>query len=161
MKSYDCCLGMARFLHDPKQDECTFVTELRHLGAIPFGYTNVPQNLLNVTCSNPVFGFTTNPQKVRLNVENVYSNRPEEMHIYLKILATDNFFTLFKYKKVRTFIFLNIFLYKKNSGASSGGESCLLAAGGTPFGIGYDLSGSLRLPAFFCSLVTLKPCQGQ
>lgn len=45
-------------------------------------------------------------------------------------------------------------------GGSTGGETCLLAAGGTPFGIGSDLAGSLRIPAGHCGVYTLKPTQG-
>uniref|UniRef100_A0A915DA02 Amidase domain-containing protein n=1 Tax=Ditylenchus dipsaci TaxID=166011 RepID=A0A915DA02_9BILA len=40
----------------------------------------------------------------------------------------------------------------RTPGGSSGGETCLLAAGGTPFGTGNDLAGSLRIPAIFVVL---------
>ncbi|EGT36225.1 hypothetical protein CAEBREN_06829 [Caenorhabditis brenneri] len=49
--------------------------------------------------------------------------------------------------------------FSRTPGGSSGGEAALLAAGGTAFGIGSDLAGSLRIPAAFCGLVTLKPTQ--
>ncbi|PIC43020.1 hypothetical protein B9Z55_009910 [Caenorhabditis nigoni] len=49
--------------------------------------------------------------------------------------------------------------FSRTSGGSSGGEAALLAAGGSAFGIGSDLAGSLRIPAAFCGLVTLKPTQ--
>ncbi|KAF8374187.1 faah-5, partial [Pristionchus pacificus] len=44
----------------------------------------------------------------------------------------------------------------RGPGGSSGGEAALCAAGGTPFGIGSDLLGSLRIPANMCGLTTLK-----
>lgn len=47
----------------------------------------------------------------------------------------------------------------RTPGGSSGGEAALLAAGGAAFGVGSDLAGSLRIPAAFCGLVTLKPTQ--
>ncbi|VDM64256.1 unnamed protein product [Angiostrongylus costaricensis] len=48
----------------------------------------------------------------------------------------------------------------RTPGGSSGGEGALFAAGGTPFGTGSDLAGSLRIPAAFCGFITLKPTQG-
>ncbi|CAO4369682.1 unnamed protein product [Caenorhabditis nigoni] len=49
--------------------------------------------------------------------------------------------------------------FSRTPGGSSGGEAALLAAGGAVFGIGNDLVGSLRIPAAFCGIVTLKPTQ--
>lgn len=34
---------------------------LRHLGALPFCKTNVPQIMYSWECSNPVYGTTTHP----------------------------------------------------------------------------------------------------
>lgn len=42
-------------------------------------------------------------------------------------------------------------------GGSSGGEGCLLAAAGSPFGIGSDIGGSIRMPAFFNGVFGHKP----
>ncbi|GMS96397.1 hypothetical protein PENTCL1PPCAC_18572, partial [Pristionchus entomophagus] len=49
----------------------------------------------------------------------------------------------------------------RGPGGSSGGEGALTAAGGTPFGIGSDLLGSLRIPANMCGLTTLKPTEAR
>jgi fatty acid amide hydrolase 2 len=35
------------------------------------------------------------------------------------------------------------------TGGSSGGEGAIVGAGGTPFGLGSDVAGSIRMPAFF------------
>ncbi|CAG9765176.1 unnamed protein product [Ceutorhynchus assimilis] len=40
----------------------------------------------------------------------------------------------------------------RNVGGSSGGESSLLAAGATPLGVGTDIGGSCRIPAFMCGV---------
>ncbi|XP_046437078.1 fatty-acid amide hydrolase 2-like [Daphnia pulex] len=42
-------------------------------------------------------------------------------------------------------------------GGSSGGEAALLCSGGSPFGIGSDIGGSIRMPAFFNGIFGHKP----
>src|SRR6058998_950318 len=48
---------------------------------------------------------------------------------------------------------------ERTPGGSSGGAAAALAAGMTPFEIGTDLSGSIRIPAHFCGLFGLKPTE--
>ncbi len=49
----------------------------------------------------------------------------------------------------------------RTCGGSSGGEAALIAAGGSPFGLGSDAAGSVRLPAHFCGIAALKPTSGK
>ncbi|XP_029084921.1 fatty-acid amide hydrolase 1 isoform X1 [Monodon monoceros] len=45
----------------------------------------------------------------------------------------------------------------KSPGGSSGGEGALIAAGGSPLGLGTDIGGSIRFPSAFCGICGLKP----
>lgn len=48
-----------------------------------------------------------------------------------------------------------------SAGGSSGGEAAIIAAGGSPLGIGSDIGGSLRNPAAVNGCVSLKPTPGR
>jgi fatty acid amide hydrolase 2 len=45
-------------------------------------------------------------------------------------------------------------------GGSSGGEGALLASAGSVVGVGSDIGGSIRMPAFFCGIFGHKPTPG-
>lgn len=49
----------------------------------------------------------------------------------------------------------------RTAGGSSGGEAALIAACGSPFGLGSDAAGSVRVPAHFCGIASLKPTSGR
>ena len=49
----------------------------------------------------------------------------------------------------------------RSAGGSSGGEGAIIAAGGSPLGVGSDIAGSIRVPAAFCGVVGLKPSMGR
>ena len=46
-------------------------------------------------------------------------------------------------------------------GGSSGGESAIIAAGGSPLGLGSDAGGSVRFPAHCTGIASLKPTSGR
>lgn len=47
----------------------------------------------------------------------------------------------------------------RTPGGSSGGEAALIAAGASPFGVGSDIAGSIRIPAGMCGIVGHKPSE--
>ncbi|GLG94640.1 Fatty-acid amide hydrolase 2 [Gryllus bimaculatus] len=49
---------------------------------------------------------------------------------------------------------------RRTVGGSSGGEACVIAACGSPLGIGSDIGGSIRLPCFTCGIFGHKPTTG-
>ncbi|MSV31413.1 MAG: amidase [Bryobacterales bacterium] len=49
----------------------------------------------------------------------------------------------------------------RTSGGSSGGEAALMAVCGSPFGLGSDAAGSVRLPAHYCGIASIKPTSGR
>jgi len=51
----------------------------------------------------------------------------------------------------------NAYSKYRTAGGSSGGEGAVVGSGGSPLGLGADIGGSIRLPAFFNGVFGLKP----
>jgi amidase len=50
---------------------------------------------------------------------------------------------------------------ERSTGGSSGGEVAIIAAGGSPIGLGSDFGGSIRGPAHLCGVAGLNPTMGR
>ena len=49
----------------------------------------------------------------------------------------------------------------RTPGGSSGGEAAIIAAGGSPLGIGTDIFASIRFPCHCCGIAGIKPTSGR
>lgn len=49
---------------------------------------------------------------------------------------------------------------RRTTGGSSGGEAALIASCASCFGLGTDIGGSTRMPAFYCGIFGHKPSVG-
>ncbi|XP_055539391.1 fatty-acid amide hydrolase 2 [Wyeomyia smithii] len=49
---------------------------------------------------------------------------------------------------------------RRTVGGSSGGEAALITTCGSAFGLGTDIGGSIRMPAFYCGIFGHKPTSG-
>uniref|UniRef100_A0A915CM91 Amidase domain-containing protein n=1 Tax=Ditylenchus dipsaci TaxID=166011 RepID=A0A915CM91_9BILA len=54
----------------------------------------------------------------------------------------------------------NPYDFRKTPGGSSGGVGALVSSAASIFGLGNDLGGSVRIPAFMCGIFGLKPTAG-
>src|SRR4051794_29103217 len=54
----------------------------------------------------------------------------------------------------------NVYDPRRTAGGSSGGEGAAVGSGGSPVGLGSDIGGSIRLPAFFNGVFGHKPSPG-
>jgi fatty acid amide hydrolase len=50
---------------------------------------------------------------------------------------------------------------ERSCGGSSGGEGAVIGAGASPLGLGNDIGGSLRVPAAFCAIASIRPTAGR
>jgi fatty acid amide hydrolase len=50
---------------------------------------------------------------------------------------------------------------ERSCGGSSGGEAAVVAARASPLGLGNDIGGSLRVPAAFCGITSIRPTAGR
>ena len=129
----DSTLGLGKRLYKPAGDHAVLVKVLMDLGAVPFCKTNVPQTLLRLIIPTSCIDF-------------YYYSCFLSWPFYSSFDCTNPIFGTTK----------NFLNPKLTPGGSSGGESTLIAAGGSIIGLGSDIGGSVRIPAHFSGIVGLK-----
>ncbi|XP_031632192.1 fatty-acid amide hydrolase 2 isoform X2 [Contarinia nasturtii] len=79
------------------------------------------------------------------------------------ILATTNIPEVNKWQETRNNLIgatNNPYDVRRTVGGSSGGEGALISSCASTFGIGTDIGGSIRMPAFYCGIFGHKPTVG-
>jgi fatty acid amide hydrolase len=96
------------------------------------------------------------------------NDKPGENDAYIEALMREGGIVLGKTNVPQLLIFIesvNRVYGKTNNpinpnftcGGSSGGEGAIIGAGASPVGIGSDIGGSVRFPAAFCGICSIKP----
>lgn len=65
LKKFDCTGGMSPMIGKPAKEDGVLVKVLKHVGAVPFVRTNIPQTMMTCECSNPIYGTTVNPHNLK------------------------------------------------------------------------------------------------
>jgi amidase len=133
VKGVDSTVGFVSWVNDPAKYNSTLVDMLLNAGAVL--YVKVCLLIISPTLS-------------KVLIIRSQTNVPTAMMIAETV---NNVFG-------RTVNPLN---RKLTSGGSSGGESALIAFGGSPLGVGTDIGGSLRIPAACTGIFTLRPSFGR
>lgn len=79
------------------------------------------------------------------------------------IIATSNIPEVNKWQETRNNLIgqtNNPYDTRRTVGGSSGGEAALITSCASPFGLGTDIGGSIRMPAFYCGIYGHKPTVG-
>lgn len=124
--------GFCAWADEPMKHESTIVGILRDLGAVAYVKTNVPTAMMIAESVNNCYGRYGLPSHNGTNIQDLTKSR-----------------TVNPRNRMLT------------SGGSSGGESALITAFGSPLGVGTDIGGSLRIPAAMTGIFTIRPSYGR
>lgn len=127
--------GLIRRRNIRAEKDSDVIALMRQAGAIPFALTNVSECCMWWESDNKVHGKTNNPYDTNRIVG---GSSGGEGTGFLQYSRLSNLFR-----------FLNLFLIPF--------VGCIQAAAASPFGIGSDIGGSIRMPAFFNGIFGHKP----
>ena len=157
--------AVVEVLAESARNEALAADQRRHTGASLGPFDGVPFSIKDsievegTVCTAGAMGYQNSPPSTRdatlvgrLRAAGAIPIARTNLPDLLFAFESDNLF------RGRT---NNPYDLSKTSGGSSGGEAALIAACGSPFGLGSDAAGSVRLPAHFCGIAGIKPTSGR
>ncbi|XP_038059114.1 fatty-acid amide hydrolase 2-like [Patiria miniata] len=162
--------AMVSYRFSEARDEAQQIDEMLDSGQVPERYSEKNAPFLGVPLTvKEAFSVIDQPNTSGLiNRKDIVCDRDAPVVDNLRrsgciILGVTNVSELCMWYESANFVYgrsNNPYDIRRIVGGSSGGEGCILGAAGSVIGIGSDIGGSIRMPAFFNGVFGHKPSPG-